>query len=220
MAEEAEGPIRVLIAEDHAVVREGLRIILDMEDDVKVVGEASGGAEAVALAQQLKPHVVLMDIRMEDMDGVEATRNIRREVPETNVLVLTGFAEDRYLLDAIEAGANGFLVKDARPEKVIEAIHLVASGESLVTPALLRKLLDAFARRREAAKEAHDALTPREMEVLTALAGGMKNEEIAQELVISEKTVKSHLTSVFSKLKVDGRTQAMLYAIREGLVDI
>lgn len=220
MAEEREGPIRVLIAEDHAVVREGLRIILSMEEDVKVVGEASGGTEAVTLAQQLKPHVVLMDIRMEDMDGVEATRSIRSEVPETNVLVLTGFAEDRYLLEAIEAGANGFLVKDARPEKVIEAIHRVAAGESLVTPALLRKLLDAFARRREAAKQAHAALTPRELEVLKALATGMRNEEIATELVISEKTVKSHLTSIFGKLQVDGRTQAMLYAIREGLVEV
>lgn len=220
MKRAADTPIRILIAEDHAVVRQALHVMLDMEPDLAVVGEAREGEEALRLARELKPDLVLMDIRMEGMDGVEATRRLRQEMPEVGVLVLTGFGEDAILLDAVEAGAHGFLVKDASAGEVKEAIQRVVNGESLVTPSLLRRLLDEFSQREREAQPAHADLSPREMEVLEALARGLSNEQIAKELVISEKTVKTHLGSIFGKLQVQGRSQAMLYAIREGLVEV
>ncbi|MEW6567766.1 MAG: response regulator transcription factor [Chloroflexota bacterium] len=212
--------IRILVAEDHAVVRQALRVMFEMESDVVVAGEAVNGEEAVRLTQELHPDLVLMDIRMEKMDGVEATRKVRELSPQTAVLILTGFGEDEILLRAVEAGAHGFLSKDSTADEVKEAIRRVVRGESLVTPSLLRKLLDEFAHR---SREVHPPLadlTPREIEVLKALARGLSNEQIGRELVISEKTVKSHLANIFSKLHVDGRAQAMLYAIRQGLVDV
>ncbi len=218
---ESEGrPVRILIAEDHAVVRQAMRVMLEMEPELSVVGEAQDGGEALTLAEQLKPDLVLMDIRMEGMDGVEATRRLRQDHPDIGILVLTGFGEDAVLLKAVEAGAHGFLLKDSSALEVKDAILRVVDGESLVTPSLLRKLLDEFAHREREAHPAHDELTPREMEVLEALARGLSNEAIAKELVISQKTVKTHLGSIFSKLHVEGRVQAMLYAIREGLVKV
>jgi len=213
-------PIRLVIADDHAVVRQALRLMLEMDDDMSVVGEAVDGAEAVSLTQGLKPDLVLMDIRMEGMDGVEATRRLRQVAPNVPVLVLTGFGEDQILLKAVEAGACGFLLKDSTAEELKEAITRVVNGESLVTPSLLRKLLDELAHRGKATQPIHELLTPREMEVLRAIGRGMSNGEIARELVISQKTVKTHLGKIFSKLQVDGRAQAMLYAIREGLVEM
>jgi DNA-binding NarL/FixJ family response regulator len=154
------------------------------------------------------------------MDGVEATRRLRQELPHVGVLVLTGYGEDAVLLKAVEAGAHGFLLKDASAAEVKEAIQRVVRGESLVTPSLLRRLLNEFSQREREIQPAHADLTPRELEVLEALAQGLSNEEIAKELVISEKTVKTHLGNIFSKLHVEGRVQAMLYAIRQGLVKV
>jgi DNA-binding NarL/FixJ family response regulator len=208
------------VVEDHAVVRQSLHVMLDMDPDVVVVGEATNGEEAIARVRELHPDLVLMDVRMEGMDGVEATRRLRDIAPGVAVLILTGFGEDEILLRAVEAGAHGFLVKDASASEVIEAIRRVASGESLVTPALLRRLLLEFSQRQRETRGPPSDLTARELQVLKALGRGMSNEEIARELVISERTVKTHLSRIFGKLQVSGRAQAMLYAIRHGLVEL
>ena len=194
--------------------------MLEMEPEFTVVGEAEDGEQALQLAEEVDPDLVLMDIRMEGMDGVEATRKLREKSPSIGVLILTGFGDDAILLQAVEAGAHGFLLKDASAEELKTAILRVVAGESHMTPSLLRKLMDELVTREVSHKPAHTDLTPREREVLEALASGMSNEEIATELVISEKTVKTHLGSIFGKLQVDGRAQAMLYAIREGLVEV
>ncbi len=211
---------RIIIADDHLVVREAIRVMLEMEPEFEVVGEASDGKRALELAAQLEPDLVLMDIRMEGMDGVEATRLLRQSQPKLGVLILTGFGDDEVLLNAVEAGAQGFLLKDASADEVKSAILRVVQGESHMTPSLLRKLLDELAQREQRPEPAHSELTPREKEVLLALSRGLSNDEIAKELVISEKTVKTHLGSIFGKLQVGGRAQAMLYAIREGLVEL
>jgi len=212
--------IRVLIADDHPIVREGLRTILGFQEGVEVVGEASDGQEAVDLAQELLADVVLMDIRMSKLDGVEATRRIKAQNPQIGVIVLTNYDDDRYVFEGIEAGASGYLLKDIGADDLSEAIHRVARGESLMAPSVLRKVLDEFAHRAEERELPHEWLTPRELEVLQALARGLKNEEIAKELFITEKTVKSHLGSIFSKLGVNDRSRAILYAIKHKLVDI
>jgi DNA-binding NarL/FixJ family response regulator len=211
---------RIIIADDHQVVREAIRVMLEMEPEFEVVGEASDGQQALQLADQLQPDLALMDIRMDRMDGVEATRVLRQRHPKMGVLILTGFGDDEVLLNAVEAGAQGFLLKDASADEVKSAILRVVRGESHMTPSLLRKLLDELAQRERRPEPAHSELTPREREVLLALSRGLTNEEIARELVISEKTVKTHLGSIFGKLHVEGRAQAMLYAIREGLVEL
>jgi DNA-binding NarL/FixJ family response regulator len=213
-------PYRIVIADDHLVVREAIRVMLEMEPEFEVVGEASNGMQALELAAQFEPDLVLMDIRMEGMDGVEATRLLRQQHPKMGVLILTGFGDDEVLLNAVEAGAQGFLLKDASADEVKSAILRVVQGESHMTPSLLRKLLDELAQREQRPEPAHSELTPREKEVLLALSRGLSNDEIAKELVISEKTVKTHLGSIFGKLQVGGRAQAMLYAIREGLVEL
>lgn len=212
--------IRVLIADDHPIVREGLRTILGFQEGIEVVGEASDGLEAVDLAQKLLPEVVLMDIRMSKLNGVEATRRIKAHNPEIGVIVLTNYDDDRYVFEGVEAGASGYLLKDISFDELSEAIHRVARGESLMAPSVLRKVLDEFAHRAEERGLPHEGLTPRELEVLQALARGLKNEEIAKELFITGKTVKSHLGSIFSKLGVNDRSQAILYAIKNKLVDI
>lgn len=213
-------PYRIVIADDHLVVREAIRVMLEMEPEFEVVGEASNGLQALELAAQFEPDLVLMDIRMEGMDGVEATRQLRQRHPNMGVLILTGFGDDEVLLNAVEAGAQGFLLKDASADEVKSAILRVVQGESHMTPSLLRKLLDELAQREQRPEPAHSELTPREKEVLLALSRGLSNDEIAKELVISEKTVKTHLGNIFGKLQVGGRAQAMLYAIREGLVEL
>lgn len=212
--------IRVLIADDHAIVREGLCTILGFQEGIEVVGEASDGQEAVALAESLAPDVVLMDIRMSKLGGVEATGRIKAQHPQIGVIVLTNYDDDEYVFEGIEAGASGYLLKDISSDDLGEAIRRVAQGESLMAPSVLRKVLDEFAHRAEERGLPHEGLTPRELEVVQALARGLKNEEIAKELFITEKTVKSHLGSIFSKLGVNARSQAILYAIKHKLVDI
>ena len=213
-------PVKILLAEDHGVVREAMRIMLELEPSVEVLGEAVNGEEAVSMALTLNPQLVLMDIRMEGMDGVEATRRLSALRPEIAVLILTGYAEDRYLLEAVEAGARGFLLKDATQDELIDAIGRVANGESLVTPSLLRRLLEMFAKRNGEDRPMRAELTPREMEVLKSLSKGLTNERIADELSISKKTVKTHLGNIFGKLQVDCRSQAILHAIRERWVEV
>jgi DNA-binding NarL/FixJ family response regulator len=220
MSETEYAPIRIVIAEDHAVVRQALRVMLEMEPDVTVVGEAVDGEEAAKLTDEHKPDLVVLDVRMAGMDGVEATRKIREQNPETAILILTGFGDEDILVNAVEAGAHGFLLKDATHDELLDAIRRLVKGESLITPSLLRRLLDEFVHRHEEPRPAYNQLTPRETEVLKALARGLRNEEIARELVISEKTVKTHLTNIFGKLQVDGRSQAIIYAIRHGLVNV
>ena len=205
--------IRVLIADDHAVVREGLRTFLLLQDGIDVVGEAADGAEAVAAARRLAPDVVLMDLVMPGVDGLEAMRRIRAERPQTRVIVLTSFGDDDRLLPAVRAGAAGFLLKSAQPQEVVRAIRAAYDGEAVIDPKAAGKLLDALA----AAPPDGHTLTPREFDVLALLCRGRSNKRIALELGLSEKTVKAHVSHIFAKLGATDRTQAALIAVREGL---
>jgi DNA-binding NarL/FixJ family response regulator len=203
--------IRVLLAEDHAVVRGGLLQLLGGIDEIEVVGAAAGGEEAVALAAEHRPDVVLMDLEMPGMDGIEATRRIRGERPDVNVVVLTAFSDRRRILDAIDAGAVGYLLKDAEPDELIRGLQAAARGESPLSPKAAQALVAA-----RAEQGADPDLTPREREVLALLADGLPNKLIARRLDISEKTVKAHLTSIFQTIGVTDRTQAALWAQRHG----
>jgi DNA-binding NarL/FixJ family response regulator len=213
---------RVLIADDQALVRVGLRKILDTEPEVDVVGEAVDGEDAVANARQLRPDVVLMDIRMPALDGIEATRRITREQPRTRVLILTTFGLDSYVYDALRAGASGFMLKDAPPEEIAAAVRIVASGEALLAPAVTRIVIEEFARqpphRDVQQPRALEELTPREREVLDLLARGLSNAEICERLVISEATTKTHVARILQKLDLRDRIQAVIYAYEHGVV--
>jgi DNA-binding NarL/FixJ family response regulator len=213
----------VLIADDQALVRVGLRKILDAEPETDVVGEAGHGEDAVAEARRLRPDVVLMDIRMPVLDGIEATRRIVREQPTTRVLILTTFGLDNYVYDALRAGASGFMLKDAPPEEIAAAVRIVASGEALLAPAITRAVIEEFARQSPAAPvkttpPALEELTPREREVLDLLARGLSNLEICRQLVISEATAKTHVARILQKLDLRDRVQAVIYAYETGLV--
>jgi NarL family two-component system response regulator LiaR len=210
--------ITVLIADDHAVVREGIRSFLAVQEDIDVVGEAEDGARAVAAVERLVPDVVLMDLVMPQMDGLEALRELRAVSPTTRVVVLTSYAQDEKVLAAIRAGAAGYLLKDVRPPELLEAIRRAADGEAWLHPTAAARLMRELAER-GAAEEADAArLTPRELEVLRLLAQGRSNKAIAQELVVSEKTVKTHVSNILAKLHLADRTQAALYAVRQRLV--
>ncbi len=214
--------IRLLIAEDETVVRYALAQLLAAEDDIQVVGEAADGAEAVSLARQRQPDVVLMDLQMPKLDGIAATRKIKEEMPECAIVVLTIYSDDDKVFDAIKAGASGYVLKDSPAEQTVEAIRAAARGEGFLHPSLVSKVMDEFARisrLRAAAKEVFKELTRRELEVLELLGKGLKNREIAEQLHISEKTVKNHVSSIFFKLHVNDRTQAALLAARHGLTD-
>ena len=215
--------IRVLICDDQALVRAGFRAILELQDDIEVVGEAENGAEAEALAERRSPDVILMDIRMPVRDGVEATRGLVAAGSPSRILVLTTFDLDEYVHAAIRAGASGFLLKDVTPSKLLEAIRIVANGDALLAPSVTRRLLDRFAStlpQRDVSTEALAALTARETEVLRLLAGGLSNAEIAAELVVSEATVKTHISSLLRKLGLRDRVQAVILAYETGLVTL
>jgi len=214
--------IRVLVVDDQALVRGGFRLILESQPDFEVVGEAENGTQALARARELRPDVVLMDVRMPVMDGLEATRQLlsRRDAPR--VLMLTTFDLDEYVYDALRAGASGFLLKDVRPEQLADAVRVVAAGETLLAPAITRRLVEQYVRRARpgtTTPAALASLTERELEVLRLMARGRSNAEIAGELYLSEATVKSHVTRVFAKLSLRDRTQAVVMAYESGLVE-
>jgi NarL family two-component system response regulator LiaR len=212
-------PIRVLIADDHPIVRKGICALLATEPDIEVVGEAQNGREAVAEVQRAQPDVVLMDLVMPGLDGLEATRRITANQPEVRVLVLTSFAEDDKVFPAIRAGALGYLLKDSRPEELVQAIHQVHRGESALHPSIARRVLQELSNTSERDSRA-GALTEREVEVLQLVAQGQSNRMMAGKLAISEATVRTHVSNILTKLNLGSRTQAALYALREGLAPL
>ncbi len=212
--------VRVLIADDQHLVRTGLQVILNTEPDIEVIGQATTGLEAVSLAHELHPDVVLMDIRMPELDGIEATRQITtHNSPSTRVLVLTTFDVDEYVFEALRAGASGFLLKDVPADQLITGIRMTAAGDALLAPSITRRLIEQFAAAPPAATPAAlDDLTPRELEVFRLLAKGMSNAEIATELFIGDATVKTHVTRLLMKLDLRDRVQAVVLAYETGIV--
>ena len=211
--------IGVLLVDDQAMIRAGLRMVLESEPDLSVVAEASNGAEAVRVGRRERPDVVLMDVRMPEMDGIEATRQLLEAVPEVKVIVVTTFDIDDYVYGALRAGASGFLLKDAPPDELIAAIRVVAGGDALIAPSVTKRLIAEFAARREERPvQGLDELTERETEVLRLIARGLSNAEIAGELFVSETTVKTHVSHILTKLDLRDRVQAVVAAYEAGLV--
>jgi two-component system, NarL family, response regulator LiaR len=211
--------IKVLVVDDHPVVRKGLIAMLDTEDGIQVVGEANNGKDAVTLAVKFQPNVVLMDLVMPEMDGIEATRQIKLKAPAVNILVLTSFSTNDKVLPSLNAGAIGYLLKDSNPTELMKAIHQVAQGEGSLHPAVTRQVLQQFHSPVEDEKPVED-LTDREVEVLRLMAQGYSNQEIAKLLVLSPATVHTHVSRILTKLNVASRTQAALYALRKGVVTL
>ena len=212
--------IRILIADDQELVRTGFRVVLDAEPDLEVIGEAADGLTAIEAAKTLQPDIVLMDIRMPNLDGIEATRRIAAGDGSPRILILTTFDLDDYVYEALRAGASGFLLKDARAEELRQAVRMVASGDALLSPAITRRLIESYTRRPP--PTVHPAplaeLTPRELEVLRHVARGLSNSEIAKELIIGDATIKTHVARIFSKLDLHDRAQAVVLAYESGLV--
>lgn len=211
-------PIRILLVDDHPVVRKGIAAMLETVNDMEVAGEAGDGLQAVDMAVQLKPDVILMDLVMPRMDGVEAIRQILARDPNARILVLTSFASDDKVLASINAGATGYLLKDSDPDDLVRAIQQVHRGESSLHPAVARILLNELNKPAQHETKQVDELTDRELEVLSFIAKGLSNQEIAEKLVISRATVHSHVSKILAKLNLDSRTQAALFAIKEGYV--
>jgi len=216
-------PVKIIVADDHQVVRAGFAALLDTQPDFTVLGTACDGAEAVRLSQELKPDVILMDVRMPRVDGIEATRQLAAgQDGAPRVLILTTFDLDDYVYDALRAGASGFLLKDVTAERLFDAVRVVAAGDALLAPAVTRRLISEFSRLRAAQAIAPatslDTLTPRETEVLSLVANGLSNQQIAAELVVAEETIKTHVSRVLRKLSLRDRTQAVIAAYESGLV--
>jgi RNA polymerase sigma factor (sigma-70 family) len=210
--------IRILLVDDDDLMRAGLRAVLSSDDELEVVGEVSGGRGAVAAVRELRPQVVLMDIRMPDLDGIAATREVLSAMPDTKVVMLTTFEDEDYLFGALAAGASGFLLKRTRPEELIAAIRTIAEGDALLSPSVTRQVIDrATTQPRLARTDALERLTPREREVLELMARGLSNGEIAESLVVEETTVKTHVKRVLAKLGLRDRVQAVIFAYESGV---
>jgi two-component system, NarL family, response regulator LiaR len=207
--------IRLLLVDDHVVVRQGLRMVLGLENDLDIIGEANNGQEALGLIKKLNPQVVLMDLLMPVMDGVSAIRAIKKDYPDIEVVALTSVLEDRLVIDAVEAGAAGYLLKESGPEELIEAIRAAAKGEVRLHPKAQKRLIKEVR-----TPEMRESLTERETETLRLISKGLSNKEIADKLSVSEVTVKTHVSSILSKLNLQSRTQAALFALKEGLVGL
>ena len=216
----SDAAIRVLIADDQALMRTGFRMILDAQDDIEVVGEAIDGADAIRRFEKLAPDVVVMDVRMPTMDGIEATRRLTTGDPPARILILTTFDLDEYVYQALRAGASGFLLKDRPPQELVAAVRVVAAGDALLAPSVTRRLVEEFAHRPDPppSPAALDELTDREREVLVCMARGLSNQEIARELFVAETTVKTHVGRVLQKLGLRDRAQAVVLAYESGLV--
>jgi two-component system, NarL family, response regulator LiaR len=214
--------IRILLADDHALLREGTRALLDREDDMQVVAQASDGEEAVFLAERERPDVALMDIAMPKLNGIEATRQIKSRCPATAILVLTAYDDDQYVFALLEAGAAGYLLKNVRARDLVEAVRSVSAGESVLHPAIARKVINRFSSNQETTSGliASNQLTERESEVLKLAARGMSNKDIASRLYLSTRTVQTHLSTVFSKMGVGSRTEAVVQALRKGWLTV
>jgi len=219
--------VRILIVDDHTLFRTGIRKMLEAEADMSVAGEAATGQEALDKARSLVPDVILMDIKLPDasapgkaLDGIEATRILHREMPHVGFIFCTVFEDDEFVFAGLQAGGRGYILKDDDPETMLRAIRAVAHGESLLGPAIAQKVLRQFSAFSGKPTPLADDLTPREIEVLKAIAMGLNNRQIAKDLTLSEKTVKNHINNIFAKLHVLDRGQAILYAIREGLVEV
>lgn len=219
--------IRVLIADDHQVVREGLTSVLESKGDIEVVGLAADGREAVQRARELAPDVVIMDISMPNMNGVEATRQIKKESPQIGVVVLTMYGDEEYIFDLVRAGAAGYLLKDTDSAQIAKAIRAVSKGESMIHPSIAAKILNEFSnlssgkpKKNARASKGANELTDRELEILKLMADGKANKEIANELDLSDKTIKNHIHHIFRKLNVTDRTKAVISAMRLGLIDL
>ena len=220
----SENRISVLVVDDHQVVRQGLRTFLELQPDIRVVGEAGDGETAVELVRQLQPDVVLMDLVMPQLDGIAATRQVKALGGQTKVIALTSFTEDDKVFPAIQAGASSYLLKDVSPEELVEAIRAAHRGEARLHPNIARKLMEQVQSSAPYAQQVRhslpEELTGRELDVVRLVARGCSNHQIAQELVISDKTVKTHISHILSKLQLEDRTQLAIYAIRQGLVDL
>ncbi len=211
--------IRLLLADDHMLIRDGLKKILSLEQGLKVIGEAQNGQEAVELAEKLLPDIILMDINMPVMNGIEATKIIKKKLPRVEIIALTIHDDEEYIYELFNAGISGYILKDVGSEELIKAIDRVSAGEAVFHPSVTQKLLGQF-RQLTKSRENRPHLTPRELEVLTCITQGKSNKEIAALLYISEKTVKNHLTNIFRKIGVEDRTQAALYAVKNRLVKL
>jgi DNA-binding NarL/FixJ family response regulator len=214
-----ENPIRVLIVDDHGVVRMGLRTFFELVDDIEVVGEASDGSEAIAVARRLRPDVILMDLLMPAMDGITAIGRIKDELPETEIVAMTSFIEEEKVTAALEAGASGYLLKDAEAEEVADAVRSAFNGEVHLDPAVARLLAQRMRDRRAKPDEPAEPLTDRERDVMRCLGRGMSNKEIAAELFITERTARTYVSNILGKLGLASRTQAALWAVEHKLVD-
>ncbi|MDR7071924.1 response regulator transcription factor [Fictibacillus barbaricus] len=211
--------INILLVDDHAILRDGLKNIISFEEDMHVVGEATSGEEALVLSEQLSPDVIIMDINLPGINGVETTSIIKAKKPNARILVLTMYTHDEYLLASLKAGADGYLLKDAPSEHVVDAIKAVYRGESMITPRMTKKLVNIHLQQTQVKREDSN-LTEREQEVLIGLVEGLSNKEIAEKLFISDKTVKIHVSKIFKKLEVKSRSQAVIYAVQNQLVSM